>query len=317
MCHEDFCFFTAPPAPALIPVIPVFDSKEGQKEDSLAHLRCGSSLHWAAPVPKNEMFLWRLEYNGAKERRVVKVYAGEMPHLQDHWAGVTVTRTQTQTAEILKFAEIDVSEQMILRRDFTGLSIWQGGVILVQFLLSKFKTSKGTLLELAGGTGLAGLSLAHLFARVLLTDGNAELLPLQQANIRENGFAHVDARQLEFGNLLQIKSILESYKTGFSTIISTDVFYSTRDELDGTIEEQHGLFETWLQTASALLTDGKEGTIYCAVDNRSGKDFSSHAAFYKRVVRPPFAPTLHHGKQSLGFLNLLGGLFALWFGGFL
>ena len=73
----------------------------------------------------------------------------------------------------------------------TGGRIYEGGQLLSEVLLSEYRQRLPSMrvLELGSGTGIGGLTAAAAGARVLLTDGAPELLPLLEANVRRNAEA--------------------------------------------------------------------------------------------------------------------------------
>jgi len=88
-----------------------------------------------------------------------------------------------------------------------GARVWPAAVALAELLRERPSLCRGArVIELGAGAGAPGLVCADLGASfVLLTDGDADLLPLLAANAARNGFAAVtrcacfdwrDARQL-------------------------------------------------------------------------------------------------------------------------
>ena len=73
----------------------------------------------------------------------------------------------------------------------TGETVWNSGLLLTRFL-DEFSDrrrdfwSKQRVLELGAGSGIASIAAYKLGAKVLLTDGNSQVLDLAQLNIERN-----------------------------------------------------------------------------------------------------------------------------------
>ena len=113
-----------------------------------------------------------------------------------------------------------------------GLVLWDAGLVLSGFLRwldwnAIGSSGRGQLaglrcLELGSGTGVAGLTLGRLGARVTVSDNDEEVLALLRRNVDRNGLsATVDCRRLDWADASTWSS------SSFSVIVAADVLYHT------------------------------------------------------------------------------------------
>lgn len=117
--------------------------------------------------------------------------------------------------------------------EISGRRVWPGSAILATALSSPHVQPtilNSTILELGGGSGLAGMCAMRLgAARVVITDGDATSLDLTNQNLEANGLAGlVEARRLLWGVGEHLSAFKESEAApvcGFDVIIAGDVLY--------------------------------------------------------------------------------------------
>lgn len=101
--------------------------------------------------------------------------------------------------DVIEFESLGISVEQD-RRLGKGGHVWDGSFVLAESLTQSLPLNfAGSVLELgAGGTALAGLSIAKSRrpSRVVITDGDAKLLPLLKCNIQRNLAERIEARQL-------------------------------------------------------------------------------------------------------------------------
>ncbi|KAA8497033.1 Protein-lysine methyltransferase METTL21B [Porphyridium purpureum] len=88
---------------------------------------------------------------------------------------------------------LHLHEDMELADNETGATIWDGCLVAVAWMKKQqvqYMWRSSVVLELGAGTGAAGLVLAALGARVVLTD-LPHLVPLMEKNVRANQAAFV------------------------------------------------------------------------------------------------------------------------------
>lgn len=110
----------------------------------------------------------------------------------------------------------------------TGAAVWNAGTALAGFLASNGDLLAGkSVIELGCGTGLCGIVAARQGAsRVLLTDGNRDLLPRVERNVAANLPAavarNVGVRTLQWGELVDGELL-----GTFDIVLGSDVLYNS------------------------------------------------------------------------------------------
>ncbi|KAL0213107.1 hypothetical protein RCL1_006733 [Eukaryota sp. TZLM3-RCL] len=131
--------------------------------------------------------------------------------------------------------------------DATGLHIWQGSLILSNFLFenhSTYLSQQYNVLELGCGLALPSFVVSHYVHNVVPTDGNPEVLDLISHNIKANANIQsnpIFPRFLCWNNESHINTLISEFGH-FDCIIGADVAYD--------ISTLQPLFET----AYKLLT---------------------------------------------------------------
>eukprot|EP01038_Epipyxis_sp_PR26KG_P004783 gene4783-6708_t len=131
----------------------------------------------------------------------------------------------------------------------TGLTYWPISDLLTEFIGSRAPYfSNKIILEVGCGLGLCGIVTGHavgLNGKVILTDGDEEVLQLAEKNIQMNnveGSAVVEI--LEWSNHDQIQSILSRYASdsqGVDVVIGSDVLYAGIDTVKSLFNTVNGL----------------------------------------------------------------------------
>lgn len=115
-----------------------------------------------------------------------------------------------------------------------GGAVWRAAGALCRWQLGAADAIRGRhVLELGAGTGVSGLFAAGLgAASVLLSDGEASLVPLLEANAHRaagGGAARVTAAHWLFGQAPPACAA----ERGFDLIIGSDITYSVNTDRDG------------------------------------------------------------------------------------
>jgi len=103
-----------------------------------------------------------------------------------------------------------------------GTRLWNGGLALAKFVAWRRSPVRSRIaLELGAGTGVVGLTLGKLGARVTITDCEPSVLSLIDRNIQANALGtHVSLRRLDFGDA---STYLEP--SAFDLVVAADVLY--------------------------------------------------------------------------------------------
>ena len=133
--------------------------------------------------------------------------------------------------------EIGSSSSACTDFDLTGQVLWPISLLLGHYLASTavqrhLSSSNGIVVELgAGGTGVPGLVAAHAPPRqVVLTDGNASVLPLLQDNVERHSFGgggvpvvQVSCQELIWGDCTQLQNLRDQLLGPVSMVVAADV----------------------------------------------------------------------------------------------
>ena len=134
--------------------------------------------------------------------------------------------------------EIGSSSSASTDFDLTGQVLWPISLLLGHYLASTavqrhLSSSNGIVVELgAGGTGVPGLVAAHAPPRqVVLTDGNASVLPLLQDNVERHSFGgggdvpvvQVSCQELIWGDRMQLQNLRDQLLGPVSMVVAADV----------------------------------------------------------------------------------------------
>jgi hypothetical protein len=154
----------------------------------------------------------------------------------------------------------------------TGYTVWFGAHNLVDLAASDIKVfDKCRVLELGSGLGFAGISIAKMaqaasgpseFGQYVLTDGEAELIPLLKDNCELNGLSAEETKCLKlwWGDSDDISSCSSFAPDGFDIIIGADLIYS---------QQQLIVLPSLFSTVDSLLSRRGDSRFYLAVTRRN------------------------------------------------
>lgn len=102
----------------------------------------------------------------------------------------------------INFSNFNLHLKQSFDRSKTDAVVWDAGLVLAYYLVKRFgQLSNGAstrrVIDVGSGTGVVGLTVAKLGAKVVLTD-LAGALPLLNRNARRNGF-HYRPRDFNIG----------------------------------------------------------------------------------------------------------------------
>lgn len=141
-----------------------------------------------------------------------------------------------------------------LRGGGVGGKIWRSACMLCLWQAERAAAHElrgANILELGAGTGASGLYAAALGARrVVLTDGEAELVPLLASNARRNRevFAYGEETEIvtarwSFGEAPPAECAVSS-EAPFDLVIGSDITYSVNDDREALCRTLHLLLST-------------------------------------------------------------------------
>ena len=122
----------------------------------------------------------------------------------------------------------------------TGSSVWNASAQLALELTHRLQGRKGKALELGCGLGLVSLVLSVMGWQTLATDGNENLLPCTQENVRENQMTEMMTVEHFIwyfpprNDPIKSSEILETWGD-FDLIVAADVLYGEYDAMDALI----------------------------------------------------------------------------------
>ncbi|ONK68611.1 uncharacterized protein A4U43_C05F13950 [Asparagus officinalis] len=115
--------------------------------------------------------------------------------------------------------------------DLTGQLVWPGAVLLNNYLSMNARILEGkSVIELGSGVGITGILCGRFCREVVLTDHNDEVLEILEKNIGLQAScgntisAGLTAEKLEWGDIDQIREILQKYPGGFDLILGADIY---------------------------------------------------------------------------------------------
>jgi len=183
---------------------------------------------------------------------------------------------------------LELESQRVEGDDNVGFRLWRASGALCRWMLSNGVARDATVLELGAGIGASGLFAAALGARhVVLTDGEADLVPVLEANARRNRplFARddtlVEAWQWRFGEAPPARALGAA---PFDVVIGSDITYSVNYARDALC-----------QTLAHLLESGAATRCIIAHEHRRADLFDVDA-----ILRNAPAPQWHAKDVCLG-----------------
>ena len=155
-----------------------------------------------------------------------------------------------------------------------GGKIWRSAAALCRWQLSMQDEIRGSrVLELGSGTGASGLFAAGLGAsRVVLTDGQEELIPLLERNAERNGGVVNSSDVITAAHWLFGESAPAGVsEIPFDMVIGSDITYAVSYSLedDGEPEDRHAL----CRTLRALLQENRQLRCVIAHEHRRADMF--------------------------------------------
>jgi len=161
-----------------------------------------------------------------------------------------------------------------------GGKIWRSACMLCRWQAERaaHELRGANILELGAGTGASGLYAAALGARrVVLTDGEAELVPLLASNARRNREVFADGEETEivtaqwrFGEAPPAECAVSS-EAPFDLVIGSDITYSVNDDR-----------EALCRTLQLLLSTGATKRCLIAHEHRRADMFDVEAILRNR-----------------------------------
>lgn len=119
-----------------------------------------------------------------------------------------------------------------------GATIWDCALLLAGFLQLQGGLAGARALELGAGTGLVGMCLAKLGARVVLTE-RALALPLLRRNLQENGLSDAaSAAELTWGASPLPAPV--AAETPFDVVVGSDLVFPNNAECHGALLQTLG-----------------------------------------------------------------------------
>ena len=120
-------------------------------------------------------------------------------------------------------------------RGAVGARLWPCSLLLAAYIrrLYAYKPDqlRARLLELGSGSGLCGLVAAAHGATVVLSDGDARVLPLLQRKVaeyaRRAGAPRPHVLRVDFANTADVEAVLEQFDR-FDFVVASDVLYEHR-----------------------------------------------------------------------------------------
>ncbi|OLP92255.1 Alpha N-terminal protein methyltransferase 1 [Symbiodinium microadriaticum] len=120
-------------------------------------------------------------------------------------------------------------------RGAVGARLWPCSLLVAAYIRRLYAYNpeqlRARLLELGSGSGLCGLVAAAHGATVVLSDGDARVLPLLQRNVaeyaRRAGAPRPHVLRVDFANTADVEAVLEQFDR-FDFVIASDVLYEHR-----------------------------------------------------------------------------------------
>ena len=138
-----------------------------------------------------------------------------------------------------------------------GSALWDGSVILSEYLMRECDIRGKRVLVVGAGLGLEAMAAAIAgAAEVLCTDGDELLLPLTRENIASN-LSEEEAKSIEVKALLwgqeDHMEMAKQWGTKgpFDVILAADVVYESSINMGTMMQAYEGLFETFLNLSTS------------------------------------------------------------------